>query len=318
MNPAKQKSGRSTREYNLWQSICQRCTNPNNPLYPKYGALGVSVDPKWRESFDTFFADVGEAPSSQHKLELLREKDGYRRGNCEWRQRRHGYFGTKVYRAWASMLARCYNQNNSAYRYYGALGVKVCSRWRDFNNFLEDMGEPPSVEHSLDKKRKLYSKKTCRWATPYEQANNLSTNRWITYRGVTRTIAQWARVKNLNYDVLYRRLTVGWDLARALETPCVSRVDNIARTSIYKAWDGMMGRCYRPKMVGYERYGGRGIQVVTRWHTFRNFIEAMHPKPPGYCLDRLRTKENYSKRNCRWAPKGAGRMSHERLVTYRG
>ena len=62
----------------------------------------------------------------------------------------HGHRAKKTptYGTWSSMRARCNNPNAKNYRWYGAKGVKVCSRWNSFANFLEDMGERP-VGHTL-------------------------------------------------------------------------------------------------------------------------------------------------------------------------
>src|SRR6187549_1589225 len=49
-----------------------------------------------------------------------------------------------MYGAWAGMVNRCYNPNNSSYERYGARGITVCERWRQsFLDFLSDMGDWP-------------------------------------------------------------------------------------------------------------------------------------------------------------------------------
>lgn len=45
----------------------------------------------------------------------------------------------KLYSTWKSMMARCYNENHSGYKHYGAKGVTVCNRWHSFENFVEDV-----------------------------------------------------------------------------------------------------------------------------------------------------------------------------------
>lgn len=45
----------------------------------------------------------------------------------------------KVYSLYKTMMARCYNQNSKSYQNYGALGVSVCNRWHNFDNFANDI-----------------------------------------------------------------------------------------------------------------------------------------------------------------------------------
>lgn len=73
---------------------------------------------------------------------------------------------------------RCTNPNNSAFKYYGAKGVKVCDRWsrtaEGLRNFLADMGPRPSPDHSVDRRNPYgdYEPANCRWATSSEQNTN--------------------------------------------------------------------------------------------------------------------------------------------------
>jgi len=86
---------------------------------------------------------------------------------------------TKIFRIWDSMIQRCRNPNHIFYRLYGGAGVRVCERWEKFENFLEDMGERPKGR-SLDRfptTSRLYSKKTCRWATKKQQMRNTAPQR---------------------------------------------------------------------------------------------------------------------------------------------
>ena len=73
------------------------------------------------------------------------------------------------------MKTRCYNPNCREYRWYGALGIRVCERWRvDFRAFLSDMGERPTDKHQIDRidPSKDYEPGNCRWVTRAEQRAN--------------------------------------------------------------------------------------------------------------------------------------------------
>jgi hypothetical protein len=130
---------------------------------------------------------------------------------------------TPEYKTWAGMKKRCYDENNNTFINYGGKGVKMCERWLEsFDNFLADMGRKPSPKHSIDRLDSSgdYSPENCRWATQQQQANNKSSNRVISYKGQSKTIAQWSRVLNMKYAALYGRFERGWSVERALEVTC--------------------------------------------------------------------------------------------------
>lgn len=75
--------GRSkSRTYTIWVNMVQRCTNPQNPGYKKYGARGVTVADRWL-AFDNFLADMGECPGKL-TLDRINNAKGYEPRNCRW------------------------------------------------------------------------------------------------------------------------------------------------------------------------------------------------------------------------------------------
>lgn len=101
---------------------------------------------------------------------------GFKLGNTL--AQKHGYHDTATYTSWEQMKQRCTNPKYPNYKYYGAQGVAVCDEWREFANFLKDMGERPEGT-SLDRINPFgnYEPNNCRWATPTEQANNKRSSR---------------------------------------------------------------------------------------------------------------------------------------------
>ena len=122
--------------------------------------------------------------------------------------KKHGLAMTQTYHAWQAMKTRCYNKNFHAYPNYGARGITVCERWlASFENFYEDMGEKPCGK-SLDRinNDKGYSKENCRWATNEEQQRNRRWAKLLTYKGVTKPIAEWAEITGIPYRTILGRL----------------------------------------------------------------------------------------------------------------
>jgi hypothetical protein len=102
------------------------------------------------------------------RRERCRDGDlGFKHGHA------HNKNESKTYHTWHGMKSRCLNPNASNFGRYGGIGIRVCLRWMEFKNFLEDMGERPlgttidRIDPSGD-----YCKDNCRWADIKTQTKN--------------------------------------------------------------------------------------------------------------------------------------------------
>ena len=73
-----------TQAYRAWADMLQRCHNPKRPAYQNYGARGITVCQRWRDSFAAFLADMGEPPTPTHSIDRVDNDGNYETPNCRW------------------------------------------------------------------------------------------------------------------------------------------------------------------------------------------------------------------------------------------
>jgi hypothetical protein len=98
------------------------------------------------------------------------------------------------------------------------------------------------------------------------------------------------------------------------------KTHGMSGTNLYLVWQAMINRCERPKTKNYADYGGRGIKVCDRWHSFENFYADMGERPNRSSIERIDNNGNYEPSNVRWANRvdQANNKRNNRLLTYNG
>lgn len=94
-------------------------------------------------------------------------------------KRTHGMTETRLYRIWAGMKARCYNENVKSYEHYGAQGVTVCDEWHEFENFNKWATENGYKDDlTIERKNPFgnYEPNNCTWIPRSKQGKNKRSN----------------------------------------------------------------------------------------------------------------------------------------------
>lgn len=177
-------------------------------------------------------AYVGFAKRSDKRKSIVKDQPlSFIRGHSKVTHGHAGHKGNRspTYRSWAAMKTRCSNPKAKDYVYYGERGIRVCDRWKSFENFISDMGERPdgcTIERGNTDG--AYEPTNCSWASQLVQVNNSSHNHMLGAFGRTQSIADWARQMQIPRTALAARIARGWPAEEALTSPIRP---GLARTS---------------------------------------------------------------------------------------
>lgn len=173
--------------------------------------------------------------------EKITSEDNLKRGHCKscgclyknngGKQKEiKGYYldsRSKLYKVWVSMIRRCTNPKDCNYERYGKRGITVCKEWKDysaFRNWAINTGYKENhsrAECSLDRidNNGNYEPSNCRWTNSKIQGNNTRTNTIIGYKGVSKTLSEWADFYKIPYDFFVNRYIKGWTIEEIITIP---------------------------------------------------------------------------------------------------
>ena len=142
---------------------------------------------QWRDSFETFLADMGRKPTPRHSIDRIDNNRGYEPDNCRW----------------ATQTEQSRNQRSNRMTTHN--GQTKCTA---------DWAEASGIAYHTLKSRLLRG-------MPIEDAVSVSadrndTRRKYTIGSETMTLAQWAHRTGVNRNVAATRLWRGWPIERAI------------------------------------------------------------------------------------------------------
>lgn len=121
---ASKHHGFGTRLYNIWNSMRQRCNNPNNHAYHNYGGRGIKICPEWDDFavFREWAISAGydeSAPRGQCTIERINVNGDYSPENCKW----------------ATMMEQSKNKRNNVFLEYNGVVRSLKSWEKDHSEF---------------------------------------------------------------------------------------------------------------------------------------------------------------------------------------
>jgi len=178
--------------YQIWAQIKQRCFNKKNKKYPDYGGRGIDMDPRWKESFATFQADIDRLLGSCKDRSLGRKdvNKGYWPGNVVWEE--------------PKVLNRNTRKNHFVI-------------WKGKKRSIGEVSEMTGVDHRRLQDRLVDQKMTIEEAVTLPLEPGIE---FYTYKGKTHKLSGWAEILKKPYSVLYDRIhKMKWSVEDAFERP---------------------------------------------------------------------------------------------------
>lgn len=126
----------------------------------------------------------------------------------------HNKSYTKLYKSYTCMKERCCYPHNNRYYKYGGRGIKICEEWlkdrTTFFNWALANGYKDGLTIDRIDVNGNYCPENCRWITKREQAKNKTTTRYLTYKGETKSLTEWAQKLHISPETITLRIKKNW------------------------------------------------------------------------------------------------------------
>lgn len=106
------------------------------------------------------------------------------------------WYSSRLHRIFNDMKARCYNENEKSYVFYGVKGIKICEEWlnnpQNFNDWSINNGYENNLTIDRIDSDKNYCPENCRWITAEINSKYKSTTNMIEVNGIINSGRGWS------------------------------------------------------------------------------------------------------------------------------
>ena len=176
-----------------------RCHNPNAPDYHNYGARGITVCKRWRNSFKAFIRDMGPRPGPEYTIEREDNDGNYTPSNCRWATR--------------------FEQENNKHS-----NCKLChlGKTQTVAQWARELSIPPhTIYHRLSLGMSTSEVLNPSHSSPHTKF--FRRHDTLEADGISKTVAEWAALLGMHPNTIIRRLQLGWSAADAVSRPSAKK-----------------------------------------------------------------------------------------------
>lgn len=167
-----------------WSAMKQRCYNPNNKKFPRYGGRGIKVCDDWLsfESFEKWSLENGY--QKDLSLDRINTDGNYEPRNCRW----------------VDQKTQQNNRNNNRKLIHRGEVLTIDELSKETGLHKETIAYRIENDISIGRKRNF---------------NHLD----IEMNGEVNSLRYWCTVLDLPYKTIYARINRGWDPIKAIQNP---------------------------------------------------------------------------------------------------